>query len=379
MVSPFRVTVFDGGMNRLGWIGDPIAVTVTERHNQISTGEVTVRSDHQRMSDLIADGARLTVDYLDESGEVLRRVLSGPVRSLRGQGPSSAGTVTVGVESDARLLSRVLGWPVPGAALGSQTSAYDVRSGAAETVLKGYVTANAVTRLGLPVTVATDQARGGTIKTQARFHPLADVLLEAVEGAGLGVSVVQDDAAQSLVVDVYEPATYPRTLTEQSGVVVDWSWSVQGPTATRVIAGDQGEGAARSFTTTVHTARESMWSDVIEVFRDARDTDDATTLTQRRDDTLAEGAPKRGLRVELAESAGFRYGQGIRVGDTVTVEVGPGVTVTDVLREAVLSWDAQDGLVVTPVVGERSDDPGATIAHAIYALGRAFRHVAGSR
>lgn len=277
MVTPFRVTVFNGAMDRLGWVGDPISVTVTERHNAISTGEITVRSDHQRLSDLIADGARVTVDYLTDSGAVLRRVLSGPVRSLRGQGPSSSGTVTVGVESDLRLLHRVLGWPVPGNALGSQTSAYDVRSGAAETVLKGYVTANAVTRLALPVTVATDQARGTTIKTQARFHPLSDVLLEAVEGAGLGVSVVQDDATKKLVLDVYAPAVYPRTLTEQSGVVVDWSWSVAGPTATRVIAGDQGEATARSFTTTVHTARESMWSDVIEVFRDARDTDDATT------------------------------------------------------------------------------------------------------
>lgn len=371
MTPDLRVTVWDGAFNRRGWVGDPESVEVTERFNQLSTATVKVRDDHHRLADLTAPGARLTIDH---DG---RRLISGPVCSLAGSMSDRA--VTVGVQDDLRVLQVVLGWPVPGNALTAQTSAYDVRSGAAETVLKGFVTANAVTRLGLPVTVATDQARGTTIKVQSRFHPLWDRLMAPVETAGLGVRAVQDDATGTVLFDVFTPATYPRTLTVQGGVVQDWAWTVAGPTATRVIAGDQGQGTARSFTTTTDAVLEAEWATVAEVFRDARDTDDAATVTQRRADALAEGAPKRGLSLELAESAGFRYGQGIAVGDTVTVQVAPGVVVTDVLREAVLRWDTTEGLRVTPVVGERTDDSTKTLARAIAGLGRAYRHLAGSR
>lgn len=370
MSAPFTVTLWDGQFNRLGWVGDPLEVEVTERFNDISTGRVVVPADHRRIEDLTRADARVTVDYEG------RRVLSGPVRSWQGaSGPPAV--VEAEVQGDFRLLHRVLGWPTPGAALTSQTSAYDVRSGPAETVLKGYVTANAVTRLGLPVTVAPDQARGSSVKVQSRFHPLVELLLPAVETAGLGVSVVQ--GAAGLVVDVYAPQAYPRTLTVASGVVHSWEWSVAGPSATRVIAGDQGEGAARSFTRTIDTARETEWGDVVEVLRDARDTDDADTVTQRRADALAEGAPKRGLKVELAESKGFRYGQGIGVGDTVTVEVAPGITVTDVLREAVLSWTTGDGFTVSPVIGERSDDPSAWLAKTIRSVVKTVGHLKSSR
>ena len=373
MDSPFVVTVWDGGFGRAGWVGDPLGLSVTARHNAVSTGELTVASDHRRLPDLVAPGARVTIDYAGS------RVLSGPVRSLRGAGPASSGTVTVGVESDWRLLHRILGWPVPGNALGSQNQAYDVRSGDAESVLKGFVTANAVTRLGLPVTVATNHSRGASIKVSTRFHPLADRLFPAVEEAGLGVSVVQDDATRKLVVDVYEPAVYPRTLTERSGVVQDWSWSTVAPGATRVIAGDQGEATARAFTTTIDSALETEWGDKIEVFRDARDTADATTLTQRRAETLADGAPKTGLKVTLSETSTFRYGTTVNVGDRVPLEVGPGVIITDVLREAALTWTPQDGLDVEPVIGERTDDPSTVTAKAISALARRQRELGAGR
>jgi hypothetical protein len=370
--SPFTITLWTGTFQRIGWIGDPLAVTVTERFNDVSTGEITVRSDHHRVEALTTPGTRVTVDY---GG---RQVLSGPVRSLRGDGPGIAGTVTAGVEGDFRLLQRVLGWPTPGSALTSQTTAYDVRTGPAETVLKGFVTANAITRLGLPVAVVADQGRGATIKVQTRFHTLAERLLPAVEEAGLRVSIIQ--GLGGLVVEVFEPVTYPHVLSEASGVVRDWSWSVAGPTSTRVIAGDQGEATARSFTTTVDTARETEWRDVIETFIDARDTNDAATVDQRRADALAEGAPKRGLRVELAESAGVKYGErGLIAGCRATLGFGFGATITDTLREAVLSWTTDDGFQVTPVIGERSDDPSAGLGLVLRRLVRAVRHLGSAR
>jgi len=365
MDCPFRISVFDKTFAPKGWVGDPLALTARPQHNGLGTVELTVASSHRRLPNLVAKGARLVVEY---DGEHL---LSGPVRLKSGQGPLIDGTVTVVVQDDWRVLANVLGWPVPSAALTAQNVAYDTRTAPAETVVKQVLSANAVTRLGLPITVAPDLGRGAAVSVSFRMHPLADRLLPAVDQAGIGITVRQQDAG--LLVDVYEPADAVRLLSEASGVVQNWKWSAAGPTATRVVAGDQGEAASRSFTQTIDAAREDDWGDVIEVFQDARDTSDPAMVTARRLERLADGAPKNGLTVTLAETGTFRYGRAVRIGDQVALEVGPGVLVQDVLREAVLSWTRDDGLVVTPVVGDRSDDPDSVLARAVARIARGLR------
>lgn len=262
MESPFEVEVHDGAFARRGWIGDPVRLTVTPRHNARGSVVLTVDNDHRRLPELSAPGARLVIRY---DGQVL---LTGRVRLRTGRGPGISGQTTFTVEDDLRLLWRVLGWPVPTAGLSAQTSGYDTRTGPAETVVKAFVQANAVTRLGLPVTVAPDLARGGNITVSTRMHPLADRLFPMVDVAGIGVTVRQN--GPGLLLDCYTPAASPRTLTEQSGVVQDWSYSLTDPQATRVIVGGQGEGTARSFTSSVDAAREAEWADVLEVFRDRK-------------------------------------------------------------------------------------------------------------
>ena len=63
----------------------------------------------------------------------------------------------------------------------------------------------------------------------------------------------------------------------------------------------------------------------------------------------------------------------MRVGDRVTTRIAPGAEITDVLREARIVWDADNGLEVTPVVGDRQDDPSALLRTAINALSRGIR------
>lgn len=366
---PFRIDVYTGAFAWRGTIGNPREVRFHPRFNDVSTVTIVLDADHHRVPDLVEAGARVVVDYGTQR-------ISGRVSLLEGEGPDDS-TLTVSVEGDERVLFDALGWPVPGNALGSQSSAYDERTGAAETVLKGYVTDNIVTRLGMPLTVATDQARGSSISAALRFEPLADRLIPAIESAGLGISVVQSGAG--LILDVYEPAAYPRDLTETSGVVRRWAWSRRAPTATRVIAGDQGEATSRAFTTTVDAALESAWADVIETFVDVSESTDADTLTQRRTEALVAGAPRAGLSLELSESDGFRYGQTLSVGDAVTITVGPDLPITDILREAVITWNATDGLVVEPVVGERSDDATLSLVRFVTSLARGVRHLASGR
>lgn len=367
MPSPFAITVFDKAFNRKGFVGDPQSVELHPRHNAQPTAVITVAADHTYAAALLADGARVTVDY---DGD---QITSGPVRGKAGNSGLDS-TLTLSVEDDWRLLSRVLAWPNPTGAITAQgaATAYDSKTGPAETVAKWFI-GRAVTRLGLPVTIAPDLGRGAVITVQMRMHPLADRLLPLIDQAGIGVTVRQVGAA--LVVDCYEPSWYPRDLTAASGVVQAWEWDTKAPTATRTVIGAQGEGTAREFRLLTDTTLEATWGDTIETFTDARDTSVDTELDARGAQTLAEGAPTAGLKLTLAETDTFRYGRTVRVGDLVTTVLVPGAPpITDVLREAVLLWNVADGFNVTPVVGDRSDDPSRIFAKAIASIARAIRN-----
>lgn len=373
MDSPFRVTCYDGALQRTGWLGDPTQMVVTPRHLAIGEAKITIPTSHPKLELLTAEGARVVCEY--DPGGGWQHLISGPVRQITGTGPSSSGTVTVRVEDDLRLLWRVLGWPVPGSPLTGQTAREDRRTGPAETVAKQFIAANAVTRLGLPVTVVPTHGWGASITVAMRMSVLADRLIPAMDTAGIGLTVRQSGA--TLSVDAYVPATWPVTLTEASGVVQGWDWSRDAPTVTRTVVGGQGEGTVREFrhrpSSTATTPLEAQWGDKVEAFTDARDTDVAAELDARGDQTLAEGAPKAGLQLVLSDTPTFRYGSQVRVGDRVTVDIGQGVTITDVLREAVLDWGPA-GLQVTPTVGERSG-PDRVLVRALSGFSRAVRHL----
>jgi hypothetical protein len=365
MVSAFKVTLYTKAFDRIGWVGDVLSLRATIRHNALSLFDFTVRSSHKYADALLTPGTRVVVEYEGA------HLISGPVRQWAGD--MASGSLTFTVEDDFRLLSRILGWPVPGSAIASQSgAAYHTVTDNAETVVKTFVGDNA-TRLALPVTVATDLGRGDVIKVKVRMHPLADRLFPKVDKAGIGVTVRQSGAG--LVVDCYEPATYPRTLTVASGIVRDWSIASVGPKSTRAIVGGGGEGTAREFRRVIDSTLEAAWGDKVEVFVDARDTTDDDELDQRAQDAIDEGVPTRGLSVTLAETTNFKYGAAFNVGDIVTIEVVPGLTVTDVLREVVLTWDTTDGLRVRPAVGDpNGTDPINVITKKVAALARGLRN-----
>ena len=366
--APFTITIYDRALARRGWIGAPAKVECTIRHNAVGQTSVTIPADHPRISDIVAPGARSSIAYRDHV------VMTGRIARVEGTGPRSAASVTFHVEDDFRLLNRLLGWPNPAGPLTAQgdDGAYDTVTGPAETVVKTLIARNAGRSLPT-ITVAGSAGRGSTITTSMRMHPLADRLLPAVDLAGIGITVRHTGTV--LVVDCYQPVTRPMILSEESGVVVGWSWTSTAPSATRVVVGGQGEGTARTFIASADNARETEWGETVEVFRDARDVEDsnAAVLAQRAQETLDEGAPTTGLSLTLSESRGYAYGRSVRVGDKVTTQIAPGAAITDVLREANLVWDVETGLTVTPVVGERQDDPSTMLRSTINALAKGIR------
>ncbi len=355
---PYEIVVYKGWEFK-GWVGRPLDLKPTIRHNVKSTATFTIDANHRRAADLMEPGVRVMIYRHSEFQ------MSGPVRLAGGQFTTAA-TLTFTVEDDFRILNNWLAWPKPTAPLTGQDVEYRSITGPAETVVKT-VMAEAATRLSFPLAVAPSLGRGTSGKYTFRFHPAYDRLFPAVDQAGIGVTVRQQ--GNGLLLDCYEPRDYAHHLSPENGTVVGGTYSLAAPAVTRVVVGGQGEGVAREFKGFTEPARETAWNDIIEVLQDARDSSSGDVYADRAKEVLAEGAPLAGLSLELSETKHFRYGgDGLRVGDRVTAMIR-GQAFTDVLREARLSWD-KDGDAATPIVGERTDDPDTALAKRIRALQR---------
>jgi hypothetical protein len=371
-----KITVHDRHRAFVGQIGNPSSLTVTVREFPlIGSATMTVPMDHPKADALMADGARVVFQF---KGRV---ELSGPVDEFEIDTDTESLTVTV--VDDAHLLFRILGWqnPIDTTTAGNMSQSvreYINYTGIAETLIKGVVQANGINRLGVPgLVVAPDLARGATVPGGASFrmHPLPDRLFPAVAMAGIGVTLKQ--VGTDLVFDVYEPRTYPRTLSVEGRTLKRAVWSQKRPSASQVVIGGPGEGKLRKYRRLIDTARESQYGFMGEVFRDARDAKDETepenvavteaTMDARGQETLTESAATNGLFITLAESTVFTYGEdGVLVGDKVPVRIGTR-TITDTIKEATLEWVSPDYVSAVPIIGEQIDPERRTV-QAIAAL-----------
>jgi hypothetical protein len=361
----FQFAIFDRDYQWQAPLGAVTALKATIRHNQISEATLSIAASHKRAALLAEPGARLRIRYRGE------HLISGPVRLRSGDGPGVAGTLEFSVQSDFRILSNFLGWPAPSLPITQQgdDGSYWRRRAAAETVVKDAARLNIVQRAGFPLTIAVDKGRGGLVDVSLRMHPLADRLFPAVDDAGIGVSVQMIPGG--LLLDCYVPEVRTTKLTEKSRVIRKWGFSETAPEATRGVIGAQGQGELREFIPFRSATREDEWGDVIEVFQDARDTSDGTTHQMRGQQALDETAATGTLTVELAESGNFRiFGpKGVKPGGIVTAVVGPGIEVTDVVREISVDWNREDGLKLSAVIGPK-DDPMEQLMKAITTLSR---------
>lgn len=367
-----RIFVLDKDFKRLGEIGAPTELSATPRHMLAGTGSITLPASH-RMAEKLVDadntiGPRILIEHRGEE------LLSGWVGSVRGFGPAHSAQLTVQVDGYFNLLYDILAWPNPTGGIGSQggDEGFYRATGPAETVAKNLIAANCA-RLGLPVEVEPTMGRGATITIEARFTSLADVLLEKLESAGIGLRVVQ--AAAGYRVEAYVPTVWGRTLTETSGSVIDWAWAKHPAKASRVVVGGSGARELRVFRQVANTAIESGTRRIREHYTDGLETTTASELDQAGQEYLAVNGPALGLSVSLQESKHLKYGgtTGLHVGDKVSLEVGPRLVIEDVLREAPLTWTPDQGVVISQQVGDENPDPTLKMVQRIANLGKQLR------
>lgn len=370
-MSIFRIGVYDKDRLFRCQIGNPSALSVTVRHNLVSTMAITVPLAHERIPELMKDGTRLKIEFQRE------HLISGPIMSEDGETDGVKGHVTFNIEDDLKVLKEILGWPVPGSPAANQSAAeYRTYTGDAETIIKTAVTENGVNRLAVPgLSVAPNLNRGEIVPggVPLRMHPLYDQMFPALEQAGIGVQVKQ--VGSGLLLDVYEPQLYPRTLRVAGRTLKSTKWTRTRPTSSRVVIGGQGEGTARNFRELVDAAREAQYGMRAETFRDARDDNTSTVMDARGRETLDENGPKNGLSLDLVGTGIFKYGPGgFHVGDRVPVDIGNGVVINETIREVNLTWVSEEYAQIQPAIGEISNQPARIMAQRLAALAKGQRN-----
>lgn len=339
-----RVFVRDANFVRIAELDTYSKLQVVLRFNDVSTWALDVPGG----SDLLRFGRGLIVQRDDTV------LVSGPIRYLQQIGTGDDDTTTASGPDDTVVLKDRLAVPYP-AGPPYDAAAYDVRTAAAETVLAGYVDANAgpgaiPARRVAGLTLAPNQGRGPTLTGRARFDNLLAKLQEvALSGGGLGFRVGQ--VGSGLQFQVYTPTDRSATaqFSRALGNLRGFQYTAKSSEGNYVYVGGGGEGTERLFREGGDTSSQMLFGR-IEQFRDRRDTTDTTELDQTIDEELARAADQTGLQIEPIDTPQLAFGRDYALGDRVTVVVN-GQTIQDAVRQVTLTVTPEDGIVVQPVVG----------------------------
>lgn len=459
-----RFTLLDKDGDWLGVVGDYDYLTVTERWHALGTGEISVSAAHVKLPQMIAAGARYVVELIEpllvgeNRVQVSRGVLRDPVGSFM-----PGGSVRFQLEDDWRALQNILIRVKPGQQLEAVSLSDPAQSNEATppaptgtdtgrtgywnygggsspvpaedavlNILSTHLRQRWFDEFGFyRFTIPVSAGRGGNVRDliqQFRFCTIAEAITPLLDFANLGLmfnqfSIPSGTATESAV--IWEPITWPITLTPDSGTVVDGEWSLTSPTATDIVVGGPGEMASRAFAGTEDAAVKTEYSDLIEVFRNATGAPLPwpTTLAEEYrvakyymllgpgdgvsaadqaafarflqaagSEALTEGTPTSGVSIELQESQGFRFSgipafggtllprTGFATGDMVTVSPSAqtavaGLTFTDRITATTLTQTAK-GLTITPQVGKVTGNPDRLMADTVRAIADSSRRQA---
>jgi hypothetical protein len=362
-VTDLSVEVRDANLNRVGLITPDYlpGFNCVLRYNQIGTWTVSLPSNHPLQSTLASTGAGIVVNLF---GQPLMSGFSTWMQTTQTTADPNGVTQVTGLD-DSVLLRDRLAYPTPGTAdVTAQTSAYDTRSGAAETVMKQFVEANmgslAPTARKAPrFSTEGDFGRGTTVKASARFDVMYELMqgladASAQGGVPLGFDIKQIGAG--LVFQVYAPtdrSSYIRMDIANNGLT-QTTYSLAQPGLTRAIVGGSGDGTARTLlerSSTTSLAAETQWGRRIERFVDSRSSNDSTALATDGDAVLAtDGKAQLTATVTPADSTSMLFGRDWFLGDTVTVVVGQ-TELKAIVTELGISVEA-DGVRLYGTVGE---------------------------
>lgn len=355
-ISELTVEVRNAALQRVGQLteADLVDFKAVLRNNNVGTWSVKMPVGNKMAEALRQPGAGIIVSTNEGT------LFSGPTTSVVTEQSTDdqAGTCTISGVDDSVLLKERLAYPTPSTAdVTAQADAYDVRTGAAETVMKQFVDANLVSgpavRKVAGLTVEASAGLGTTVTGSARFDALQDLLKALADLSGLTYTIEQVE--DGLVFQVRQPtdrSSYIR-MDLDNGQLSKSEYSYLQPTVTRAIVAGQGEGELRTFierSSDDSLESESAWGRRIERFIDQRNTDDTGELQQAGDEVLAvDGLTKVAVDIQPTDDSTMRYGIDWNLGDKVAVVVGS-TELTAVVTEVALLVKA-DGIRLAATVG----------------------------
>lgn len=327
MIDLPTIEVRDKNLIRYGMLSlDSVTVTVMARFNDVGDWIITIGDENPLVDVLRAPGSGIVCNF---NG----RIISGWTRSAElEENAGDPGTWTITGVTDEVLLAARLTYPNPSRAANNQDRAQWTGSGPFETVAKNMVNvqagpgALASRRL---VSVAPNQGRGSNVIVSSRFKPVLEELQRNAVLSGLGFQVAQH--AENLVFEVYVPVDRSKEiqLDVENGGLDSAGWGYEAPASSIVFPAGQGEGADRTIlevSTPESLAAANDWGFTIETFKDQRNTDDSSELTQAGLEVLAgSGTMGRVISMEPSSSPSLRPGLSYWLGDMITVQSKAGV------------------------------------------------------
>lgn len=365
-MADYAIWLRDSALRRVALIEDYSDLSVLLRFN--APGGFDFTAPASSLAALLTPGAGVVIE---RDGVPL---LSGPIDATRRTWARDADHLIVSGPDDTIALADRLALPVPGAApdatgVAYAAAAYDVRTGAAETVMRAYVDANAgpgarPERAVSGLRLAPDLGRGGTVTGRARFPALDELLRDlALTGGDLGFRVVQatDGAAREFQVYPTRDLTATAVFSAEYGNLAAYDYRRGVPPGTYVYILGGGQGTARTIIEGGDSAQIAAWRRREQAI-DARNTSDVGELTAQRDKELLDRRADVGLSATPLDGPGLAFGVDYGLGDRVTVLVDE-TPIQEVIREVQITLDPQGGETIEP----RVLSPGA-IAPTVDAL-----------
>lgn len=331
---------------------------------------------------LLEDGAGITSSL--DGQRLLTGSVEEPERTRSGSGPER---LDVFGYSDDQWIAVRNAWPAPYSnSLETQdAAAYDVRNGPCETVVKGYVDANAgpsspaERRVGKLV-VPPSTGLGSVIPGRARFYNLAETITDLCsEGGGLGWRVVQ--VGLELRFEVFQPRDRTKHARFSPELRNLTSYKLMTPKAkvTRAIAAGGGQGVNRLF----QEAKVAVpWWKYREAYIDRRDAGGGTEqvmtgderlaaqaeLVKAATDAVASGQLAASFAAPIQDTPAVGFMRQYGALDKVTVSVG-GASLQDVVRQVSVKGN-EAGVDIVPTVGVASQAPDADLIRRLQDLER---------
>jgi hypothetical protein len=229
------------------------------------------------------------------------------------------------------------------AAAAGSADAY--KTGAAETIIKAFVTAQASTGAGARaltgLTVQADGATGNTITMDRAYRNLLDVC-QAIAAIGGGDFAVVGSGAATFVFNWYlgqfgtDKSATVRFAMNMANMAEPQLIQTRSQEFNAILVGGQGEGAARTIAwrTDAGLIAGSTWNRV-EKFVDARNESTTAGLNAKGDAELYNCKPTADFSFRIIQTPSCTYGTHYGLGDKITALLG---TYTATKKITGLQW-----------------------------------------